>query len=141
ALYAEALKTLLVYEATADRLKGHVSAEQIEKLLPEFASLAEKLRLDQLAWERSQIATASRSQVLKLAERYQQRQQPEEATKTISEWLDLRRERLRADDAGEHVRLAEEYLNLAHNEEQAAKLLIAAYKLTPNVPEISKRLT
>ncbi|MEX1228629.1 MAG: hypothetical protein WEB58_00215 [Planctomycetaceae bacterium] len=140
-LYAEALKTLIAREAKLDRTQGYSSAEKIEKQLPEFAPLAEQLRLEQLAWERTQLATYTRRQALELAERYKERKQPEEAKTTLAEWLDNRREKLREDDAGEHVRLAEEYLNLVANDEQAAKLLVAAYKLTPEVPEIAKRLT
>ncbi|MDA0833282.1 MAG: hypothetical protein O2955_09340 [Planctomycetota bacterium] len=140
-LFAEALQTSIVQEAKFDRTRGYASASKIEKQLPEFISLAEQLRIDQLAWERSQLTTYSRRQVLELAERYKERKQPEEAKTVLVEWLDNRREKLRTDDAGEHVRLAEEYVNLVGDEAQAAELLIAAYKLTPEVAEISERLT
>lgn len=139
-LYAEALQSLIVQEAKADPAKGYAAASKIEKQVPEYPELAERLRVDQLAWERSQVATYTRRQVLELAERYKARGQADDANAALTEWLDVRRERLRADDAGEHVRLAEDYLNLVAAEEPAADLLIAAYRLTPDVPEIGRRL-
>ncbi len=140
-LYAEILKTIILREAQLDRMKGFQAAERIEKELPDYVHLAEELRSAQLAWEQTQLGTYSRRQVLDLVQKFRDRRQEDGAKATLKSWLDIRRSRLRDDDAAEHIRLSEDFFNLLHDEQQTADLLIKAYRLTPNVEDISKRLT
>ena len=139
--YLEVVLADIRSKAADDYSNGFEIANEIEKLVPERGKVAESYRDHQLDFELSKTAVLTRKEVLRLAERFRERDQANKADQALHQWLEARERRYRPEGAAGLTHLAEEYINLVDDKEKAARLLIEAYKLTPKSKEIADRLT
>jgi hypothetical protein len=122
-------------------LDGLQLADAIDREVPEFHAKAEKLREQTLQERLAAAATLSRSDVLKLAERFALREQPEKALQAKKAWVLAGDERLRKEGRPDDlIQAAHEHQSLLDDNEGAAKLLMEAYDRAPEMKEISEQL-
>lgn len=140
ALYAEILRTAILLKAQPDGNNGYEIADELDKLGPEFHDLAETHREKNLDLRISRVKTATRQDVVLLADELRQRQQPEKARKALDTWLAARVERLRKDGPTGLMQAAEDYQSLIDDKGTAVKLLVEAYQIDPSAEPVSQRL-
>jgi len=122
-------------------LDGLMLADAIDREVPEYHANAEKLRDRSLDAGLAAAATLSRSDVLKLAERFTQREQPEKAVQAKKAWVLAGDERLRKKGRPDDlIQAAHEHQSLLDDNEGAAKLLMEAYDFAPEMKEITEQL-
>lgn len=138
--YAEVTLAMVVARAQPDGSNGMAVGDEIERLLPEKATLAETWRERELQHRLRNVATAGRQEMRDLAEQFRKRNRPADATKSVTAWLEGREAFLRKDGPDGLKQLAEEYFNLLKDEKTAAKFLIEAHTLSPQSTEIAERL-
>ena len=85
-------------------------------------------------------ATATRQEVVQLANDFRSRQLPVLARQALQSWLRAREDRLREDGSLGLLQLAEDYLLLLQDEMKAVALLLEAYKLDPSFEDVTRRL-
>jgi hypothetical protein len=140
-LYSEIRFAYLQAWARQKDQDGLQLADAIDREIPELHAQAEKLREKTLDERLATAATLSRSDILKLAERFTQRNQPEKALQAKKSWVLAGDERLqregRPDDL---IQAAHEHQSMLDDDEGAVKLLIEAYEKSPEMKEISEQL-
>lgn len=138
--YASVVLKPIEAEATVDGQNGNVIANRIERAVPEEEGLAEKYRAAKLAWRLDHAATATRQEVVQLANDYRSRQLPVFARQALQSWLHVREDRQREDGSLGLLQLAEDYLSLLQDETKAVALLREAYQLDPSFEDVARRL-
>lgn len=136
---AEVQLKRLDLQLSADGKNGREIAEQVEALVPERKVIAERYRDLALMYRLGEITTASRSEALDLAERFRQRQRPQQASEVLLRWLTEKERRLRPETAPEFIELADDYLALLKDETRAVSLLTEAHKREPESAEVLRR--
>lgn len=140
-LYSEIRFAYLQAWAQQKNQDGLQFADAIDREVPEFHDRAERLREKTLDERLTAAATLSRSDVLSLAERFTQRGQPEKALQAKKAWVLAGDERLRKEGRPDDlIQAAREHQSLLDDNDGAAKLLIDAYELSPQMKEISEQL-
>ncbi len=140
-LYSEIRFAFLQAWARQKNQDGLQLADAIDREVPELHAQAEKLRAQTLDERLAAAATLSRSDVLKLAERFTQRGQLEKALQAKKAWVLAGDERLRKEGRPDDlIQAAHEHQSMLDDDEGAAKLLIDAYELSPGMKEISEQL-
>jgi len=140
-LYAEIRYAYVQAVARQKNLDGLQHADAIDREAPEFHAQAEKLRETTLDERLAAAATLSRSDILKLAECFVQRGQPEKAMQAKQVWVLAGDERLRKEGRpDDFIQAAREHQTLLEDKEGAVKLLIEAYERSPEMKEISEQL-
>ena len=139
-LFIGATMKQLTSSLADDGSNGDRIAEQIEKLIPEEAETAERLRLSKLEFRAAHLTTANRSDVQNLAAEFRARQQNDRATKILSDWIKQHEARLRANGVLGLFELADEYWSLLNDEATAVECLTEAYRKDPTYEEISQKL-
>lgn len=139
-LYRGMKKAVWQAKLLPDGSNGFELAEGIDRELPEEHDYAERLRDKALAYRASTVADLSRDALLKLAEQFRDRKQPEQSQQLIEAWLTLRRRRLPKGDAEGLIQLSDEYSNLLQASETARRLLFEAYALQPTSAELKSRI-
>jgi hypothetical protein len=139
--YSEVRFPYLQAWAREKNLDGMQLADAIDREVPEFHAQAEKLREQSLDERLVAAATLSRSDVLKLAERFTQRGQPEKALQAKKAWVVAGDERVRKEGRpDDFIQAAHEHQSMLDDDEGAAKLLIDASAISPEMKEISEQL-
>lgn len=126
--------------ASADGSNGLAIAGIIDRDVPEKHALAESYREKELTFRLGKIGTATRAEVLALADLYRGRKEPDLARKAIETWLSKREELARKDGPDALKLLAEEHLSLLQDQKKAVALLLEAWKLSPDSEEIAQGL-
>jgi hypothetical protein len=140
-LYAEIRYTSLESAAKAKNLDGLQLADAIDREVPERHDEADRLREQTLDERLAAAATLSRSDVLMLAERFTQRGQPDKALEAKKAWVLAGDQRLRKEGRPDDlIQAAHEHQSLLEDNEGAAKLLIDAYEIAPDMNDISEQL-
>jgi len=139
-LHNEILLAAILKQAAPDGRNGLEIADQIETQLPEYRETATAFRQKGVAYRAAHIATASRSEMLELVELFKKQNQPERARVLILRWLQAREKVLRQDGPDGLRQLAREYETLLQDTKTAVKLLVEAYRLSQEAPEIAKEL-
>jgi hypothetical protein len=140
-LYSEIRYAYVQALARQKNLDGLQHADAIDREVPELHAQAEKLRETTLDERLAAAATMSRSDVLKLAERFVQRGQPEKAMQAKKAWVLAGDDRLRKEGRPDDlIQAAREHQTLLEDNEGAAKLLMEAYERSPEMKEISEQL-
>lgn len=122
-------------------LDGLQLADAIDREVPEQHAEADKLRERTLDERLAAAATLSRSDVLKLAERFTERGQPQKALQAKRAWVSAGDERLRKEGRPDDlIQAAHEHQSLLDDNDGAANLLIEAYARAPEMKEISEQL-
>ena len=141
-LYAEIRHAYVQAVARQKNLDGMQHADAIDHDIPELHAEAEKLRETALDERLAAAATLSRSDVLKLAELFVQRGQPEKALQAKRAWVLAGDERLRKEGRPDDlIQAAREHQTFLEDKEGAAKLLMEAYDRSPEMKEIGEQLT
>jgi hypothetical protein len=140
-LYAEIRYASLQAWAKQKSQDGLQLADAIDREIPERHAEAEKLREQTLDERLASAATLSRSDVLKLADRFNQRGETEKATQAKKTWVLAGDERLRKEGRPDDlIQAAHEHQSFLDDNDGAAKLLIEAYEISPGMKEISEQL-
>jgi hypothetical protein len=140
-LYSEIRFAYVQALARQKNFDGLQHADAIDRDVPEFHAQAEKLRETTLDERLAAAATLSRSDVLKLAERFVQRGQPDKAMQAKKAWVLAGDERLRKEGRPDDlIQAAREHQTFLEDKEGAAKLLMEAYERSPEMKEISEQL-
>jgi hypothetical protein len=140
-LYSEVRYAYVLALARQKNLDGLQHADAIDREVPEFHAEADKLRETTLDERLAAAGTLSRSDVLKLAELFTQRGQPEKAMQAKKAWVLAGDERLRKEGRPDDlIQAAREHQTLLEDNEGAAKLLMEAYEHAPAMKEISEQL-
>jgi hypothetical protein len=127
--------------AREKNLDGLQHADAIDREVPEFHAQADKLRETTLDERLAASATMSRGDVLRLAELFVTRGQPEKAAQAKKAWVLAGDERLRKEGRPDDlIQAAREHQTLLEDTEGAAKLLMEAYDRSPEMKEISEQL-
>jgi hypothetical protein len=140
-LYTDIRYAYLQAFAKQKNQDGLQFADAIDREVPELHDKAEKLREQTLDERLAAAATMSRSDVLRLAERFTQRGEPDKALQAKKTWVmaadERRRKEGRPDDL---IEAAHEHQTLLEDDDGAAKLLIEAYEISPGMKTISEQL-
>jgi hypothetical protein len=140
-LYSEIRFAYVQALARQKNLDGLQHADSIDREVPELHAQAEKLRETTLDERLAAAATLSRSDVLKLAERFVQRGQPEKAMQAKKAWVLAGDERLRKEGRPDDlIQAAREHQTFLEDNDGAARLLMEAYERSPEMKEISEQL-
>lgn len=139
--YVAVVRKRLLNGASIDGREGEAIADQIEKLIPEEQSLAEKQRLAGLPYRLANIRTATRAEAESLAAAYRARSQNDNALMALTQWVKSHELTLKKDGVVGLVILADEYLTLLKNEPAAVEYLFDAHKLDPKSEEVQQKLT
>jgi hypothetical protein len=116
-------------------------ADRIDRELPEFHARAELLRGRALDERLADAVHLTRDEVLTLAEQFQRRGQPEKALLAKRSWVQAKGERLvKEGRPSDLMQAAHEYQSLLDDNASAARLLIQASKIAPDLKEISSQL-
>ncbi len=135
--FAEVVLADIERNAADDGRNGYQIAARIEKQLPERHDLAEAYRDRELNDLAGRIAQLTRGQVLDLAGKYVEREQPERAEDVKRRWLQARARLAQAEGPRELMELGEEYLNLLNDEQGAARMFQRAYDANPQLTTAS----
>lgn len=138
--YGDVLLESIRQTAARDGSDGFVVADRIDAALPERNVLAEQYRSRELNDRLTNVDRLTRPEMLDLADRFRRREQTEKADKAVTKWLDATETELRKEGPAGLMRVAEEYIDLREDKQKAAKLLMEAYKLSPESERISQRL-
>lgn len=139
-LYSAAVIARIEAGASTDGSNGLAIAETIDREVPEKHALAEMYREKELTFRLGKIGTATRGEVLALADLYRGRNEADLARKAIRTWLSKREELARKDGPDALKLLAEEHLSLLEDRKKSVDLLLEAWKLSPDSEEITQRL-
>jgi hypothetical protein len=116
-------------------------ADRIDRELPEFHARAELLRSRALDERLADAVHLTRDEVITLAEQFQRRGQPEKALLAKRSWVQAKEERLvKEGRPSDLMQAAHEYQSLLDDNASAARLLMQASKIAPDVKEISSQL-
>ena len=127
--------------AKSDGSNGFDVAAKINQQLPEQHSLAERYRDRELSVKLSQVARLTRPEMLRLSEQFRRRNQPKQSRLTLKNWLLSIEQQFREEGPVGLMRAAEEYIELLEDESQAVRLLLEAYKLSPESKRVAEMLT
>ena len=139
-LYSQTLRTAILTQTRPDGSNGYAIAAELDALGPEFHELAETHREKELELRISRVKSATRQDVVQLADELRQRKRPEKARQILETWLKARAERLREDGPTGLIQAADDYESLIEDKQTAHDLLIEAYKIDPASVDISRRL-
>lgn len=124
--------------------KDDRNADELAKLaakyIPEKKDVIKDYENRSVKYLREGIKTATRQQALDLARIYRDRNEPEEAKKSLREWLDARTQRIKPDNLNDVFSISDDYVNLVKDPSAAAKLLQQAEKRNPTVTELGEKL-
>jgi hypothetical protein len=138
--YASVVLLPIISEAAKDGQNGNLIANRIERAIPEEEKLAEQYRAAKRSWRLRHIETATRQEVVQLANEFHSHQLPEMARKALEAWLVAREDRLRDDGSVGLLQLAEDYLTLLQEQSKSVALLLEAYKIDPSFKDVIHRL-
>lgn len=139
-LFVSATLKQLTSSLSKDGSNGDLIADQIDRIIPEEAESAERLRMSKLEFREAHLATANRGDVQNLAGEFRARQQNDRATKVLREWIKLHEANLRVRGVVGLYELADEYWSLLNDEASAVECLTEAYRKDPSYEEISQKL-
>lgn len=139
--YAEILLASIKQKASADGSNGLTVADAIDKVIPEHHGIAEKYRDQALDYRVQNIARLTQQEVVELSELFRQRNEAERARKALTSWIESRVDLLKQEGPDGLMQAAALYRNLLEDEQQEAELLKAAWKLNPDLEEVTVRLT
>ncbi len=139
--FGEVVLAAIERGAADDGRNGYQIAARIEKRLPERHDLAVAYQDRELDYLAGRIAQLTRGQVLELAGKYVDREQPEKADDVKRRWLQARVRLAQAGGPRELMELGEEYLNLLNDEQGAARMFQRAYDANPQLATASAWLT
>lgn len=122
-------------EADLDQL-----ADEASRLLPDRPELVRELRLRHLDERAARFHQLSRADVLVLRDAFHQWGEDERGRGVVRSWLDRQREQLDAHDAEQRLLLAADYRQLLGAEEAAARLLIEALEIAPELKDAERDL-
>lgn len=135
--YTQLVRAGIEHDADGEGRNGYEIADRIERDLPELADLADEYRQRELDYLSSHIGQLTRQQLLELANRHEQRNDPEQATKVKRRWLQSREQLAKADGPRGLMDLGEEYLNLLNDGRGAARMFKLAYTENPQLSSAS----
>jgi hypothetical protein len=126
--------------ADPDGKNGEEIASQIERLVPERRSLADQYRDQGLRYRQLQVASASKSEAMQLAEAFRKRQRDDLAHETLRKWVTARTQQV-GDRGGapEYLALSDDYWSLLKDEQAAVAMLEAARRLEPESEDVEVR--
>ena len=140
-LYSTARLAYLKAWAREKNLDGLQLADRIDREVPEFHAEAEESRKVALAERLAAAATLSRRDVLKLADLFTQRGEPQKALQAKKAWVTASDERLRAEGRPDDlIQAAHEHQSMLDDSQGAARLLIEAYDKAPELKDTSEQL-
>lgn len=119
---------------------GFEIVSQIKKQLPERMDLVTKYENQQLEYDFNRIGELPRQYVLDLAKEFERRKNKKKAKQTLTNWLLFRQKKLESNDADGRARLARDMIELTKDNENAAKLLLEAWKLNSESAEAAALL-
>lgn len=135
-LWGEVKRLAILAQAELDPSRGAEFATELRKTLPEYQADADKMAGDLLMKRGSDVDKLTRRELIVLKEDYLSLNKPEEANRVVSEWLSLRRNRLKNDDLEGLLQLANDYEALSQDPAPLAPALIDAATAYPQSREI-----
>lgn len=114
-------------------------AELSSSLIPEDKSLRQTFLDRHVEYLRAGIKTATRQQAQSLAKLYEARKQPEDARKSLQEWLAARKNRIQDGNVSDLFAVSDDYVTLLNDRQGAAKLLFEVQEKNPEMPELAER--
>ncbi|MCA9087145.1 MAG: hypothetical protein KDA90_00760 [Planctomycetaceae bacterium] len=137
-LFAVELEMLrITRDIKPDGSNGNAIADRIATFVPERTELVDPYRVNELNYHVSRIPAMTRQEMLDLAAKFEQRNEPERVIEVKQSWLKARETRLRRDGARGLCELAEDWITLLEDYETARSLYIEAYKTNPGYPPSS----
>jgi tetratricopeptide (TPR) repeat protein len=116
-------------------------ADRIDREIPEQHFHAEALRGGALDERLADVAHLTRDELLNLADQFQRRGQPEKALAAKRAWVKVKEDRLTKEGRpSDLVQAAHEYQSLLDDNESAARLLLQAAKIAPEMKEVGGQL-
>lgn len=137
---AEVLLADIQREAREDGSNGREIAAAIAAAVPERTALAESYRLRAMEYDLAHVKSATRAEVLELAERLKKRDRDADARRALKQWLAVRESAAKADGPAGMVSVAEDYLGLLGDREAAVRVLLAAAKANPDSEPVAAKL-
>jgi tetratricopeptide (TPR) repeat protein len=138
-LWATATERLLTLDAATDLPTAMAVAERAATTLPEKPGLPAQLIASATRKTRQNLGALRLAEVKTLATLYRDKLgQPDEAQKTLREWLKSRQERLSSTDAEGRLLLANLYEELLQDRAACLELLQKAWKIDPGSKEIAE---
>jgi len=119
---------------------GNAIAIKIEEVIPERKSLAETYRLKEIEYKFERVANSTKAELLALVRELEDRKDKKRADQAQQVWLNALAERMKPDGVDGLMQVAQEYLNIRNDKQQAVELLIAAYKLEPESKPVTQFL-
>ncbi len=138
-VYASSLLTVLKSRLAPGGGNAFEIAAEIEKSIPEYATVAESIRDEALAARAAEVEKLTRSEVLSLSDDYRQRDQLDRARGILETWVTLRRKKLGPDDTEGLLEVAEDYRRLLAREDYADRLLMETWGRNKN-PDLAEAL-
>jgi hypothetical protein len=133
AFYIEVTLAEILASADSSGRNGYQIAARIERALPELSALAEEYRRQELTWLTQRLGTLTRTQMVDLAERYQQRGDQEQARQVTRDWLKAQEPRAAQSGPTDLMELGDEYINLLSDERAAGRMYKQAYQQNPQL--------
>lgn len=121
-------------DARPDGSNGNIIADRIQSTIPERADLVEPYRQKELDFQVSRVGAMTRQEMLQLAQRFEDRQEPERALEVKRNWLTAREPGLRRERGRGLCDLAEDWITLVGDPEMARKFYMEAYRVDPGYP-------
>ncbi len=120
---------------------GLVLADRIDREVPEFHARAEAIREKALDEKLAAVVTQSRDDMLRLAETFLSRGEPNKALRAKTTWVHAREERLLKEQRPEDlVQIAHDYLRILDDKDRAAGFLKKALELAPALKDAAAEL-
>lgn len=140
ALWVEIMGRALEAAARGDAERLADLALEAERNLPERPEWNRRLRLQEARRLARTPQQLSRSKATALNKELVELGQPDEARRTLSQWLGHRRRALDAGDAEGHAQVAADYRELLQDDSAAAQLYLQALRAAPNFAEAEAAL-
>jgi hypothetical protein len=128
AFYIEVALAEILASADTSGRNGYQIAERIERALPELSTLADEYRRQELTWLTRRVGSLTRTQMVELADRYQQRGNQEQGRQVTREWLEAQEPRAAQAGPTDLMELGDEYINLLRDERAAGRMYKQAYQ-------------
>jgi len=140
--FMEVIEDEIVKRMNVDKSNGAEIAAELEETIPERIGSQQtlNLRLAGVEFKFKHVETATRSEMLELAEELRNLGQPEKSIQAMQRWFDQREERVRKEGPAAAPQLADDIIQYLHNQNRAEKLLLDAVKQAPDSREITMRL-
>jgi tetratricopeptide (TPR) repeat protein len=138
-LWATATERFLTLQAAQDLAAAVTVAERMASVLPEKPELSAQLLASAVQRSRQALGTLRLAEVKTLASLYREKlAQPDEASKTLREWLKIQQDRLSSTDAEGRLLLANLYEELLQDHVTCVELLRKAWRIDPTSQVIAE---